>query len=350
MTNSDAHERGYVRGRLLMAVVAATALVAAAVGFLLADGAGSPSASPSVGPQPSATATPETRPRTPSVSPLTGLPARAGRPVLTVKIDNVRPARPPSGLTKADVVYVEPVEGGLSRLLAVFSSSLPRTVGPVRSARESDLELLRQYGRPAFAFSGANSGVLRIIRRAPVVDVSPPRAGRAYDRSNERRAPHNLFAEPAQLLRRASGASGARDIGFRFGALPPGGTPTTSHEVRYAAASTGFRWRNGRWLVDMDRRPATTAEGPQLAASTVVVQHVEIEPSRFRDGAGNVTPYPRTVGSGTALVLRDGTALQARWSRPDADSGTRFTTTAGGPMPFAPGQVWVVLAEPPRGG
>jgi hypothetical protein len=220
----------------------------------------------------------------------------------------------------------------------------------VRSARESDLELLRQYGRPAFAFSGANPGVLRIIRRASVVDVSPPHAGRAYERSGARPVPHNLFADPARLLRRAPGASAARDIGFRFGALPAGGTPTRSHEVRYGAASTAFRWAKGRWLVAMDGRPATTTEGPQLAASTVVVQYVRIGPSRFRDGLGNVTPYPHTVGSGTALVLRDGVAFPARWSRPDADRGTAFTTATGSPIPFAPGQVWVVLAEPPRSG
>jgi hypothetical protein len=292
---------------------------------------------------------PTSSPPAPAVSPFTGLAVPAGRSVLAVKVDNVRPARPPTGLTKADLVYVEPVEGGLSRILAIFSGRLPASVGPVRSARESDLELLRQFGRPALAFSGANRRVLKLIRDAPVVEVSPDRAGDAYRRSASRPAPHNLFASPADLLERARGESTARDIGFRFGALPAGvGEPATSREVRYGAATTAFRWRDGHWLVSFDGRPATTTEGEQLAAGTVVVQYVKIGPSRFRDSLGNVTPYTHSVGSGTAVVLRDGVAVEARWSRPDDSRGTSFTTTTGAPLTFAPGQVWVVFA-PERG-
>ena len=308
-------------------------------GSLLPTSSGSSSGSTS----PSASASPTP----PPASPFTGLAAPAGRPVLGVKIDNVRPARPPTGLTSADVVYVEPVEGGLSRLLAVFSSRLPKSVGPVRSARESDLELLRQFGHPALAFSGANRTVLRLIRAAPVTEVSPDTAGGAYSRSRSRSAPHNLFADPAELLERARGVTAARDIGFRFGPLPAGGVATTSQTVRYPAATTSFRWRGGRWQISMDGRAATTGEGPQLAASTVVIQYVTVGSSRFHDKLGNVTPYAHTVGSGTAVVLRDGVAIRGRWSRPSAAGGTTFTTDAGAPLTFARGQVWVVLAAKP---
>ena len=303
-----------------------------------------PSSAGSRTPSASATPTPTPSPTPPPVSPFTGLPAPAGRPVLGVKIDNVRPARPPTGLTAADLVYVEPVEGGLSRLLAVFSSRLPDSVGPVRSAREADLELLRQFGHPALAFSGANRKVLRMIRAAPVTEVSPGTAGGAYRRGSSRPAPHNLYADPAGLLKRARGVSAARDIGFRFGPTPAGGVPSTSQTIRYPAASTSFRWRGGRWQVSMDGGPATTTEGRQLAASTVVIQYVTVGSSRFHDSLGNVTPYAHTVGSGTALVLRDGVAIRGRWSRPRADGGTTFTTDAGAPLTFARGQVWVVLA------
>jgi hypothetical protein len=328
-------------------VLVAVALAVAAVVVLrgrVDDGSllptsGSGTRSPSASPTPS--------PTPPPVSPFTGLAAPAGRPVLGVKIDNVRPARPPTGLTKADIVYVEPVEGGLSRLLAVFSSRLPDSVGPVRSARESDLELLREFGHPALAFSGANRKVLQLIRAAPVTEVSPDTAGGAYRRSRSRPAPHNLFADPAELLERARGVTAARDIGFRFGPLPAGGVPTTSQTVRYPAATTSFRWSGGRWLVSMDGRPATTTDGPQLAAATVVVQYVSVTASRFRDSAGNVTPYAHTVGSGSAVVLRDGVAIRGRWSRPQPDGGTTFTTDAGAPLTFARGQVWVVLAAKP---
>jgi hypothetical protein len=337
------------RGRLLTVAVAVAAAIALAlvVAALVRGGDETPAGPSAAGPStpPATSPTPSPTPP-PAVSPFTGLAGPAGRPVLGVKIDNVRPARPPTGLTKADIVYVEPVEGGLSRILAVFSGQVPASVGPVRSARESDLELLRQFGHPALAFSGANKKVLGLIRRAPVTEVSPDRAGGAYRRSGSRPAPHNLFADPARLLRGAKDVSTARDIGFRFGPLPAGaGKPATTEQVAYGAATTSFRWRGGRWQVSMDGRPATTTEGPQLAASTVVIQYVSITSSRFHDTVGNVTPYTHSAGSGTALVLRDGVAIPARWSRPDASRGTTFTTEAGAPLPFAAGQVWVVFAD-----
>jgi hypothetical protein len=123
--------------------------------------------------------------------------------------------------------------------------------------------------------------------------------------------------------------------------------PTTSQTVRYPAATTAFAWRGGRWQISMDGRPATTTEGPQLAATTVVVQYVSVGSSRFHDKLGNVTPYAQTVGSGTVVVLRDGVAIHGRWSRPKAAGGTTFTTDAGAPLTFARGQVWVVLAAKP---
>ena len=348
---------GGSRRRAGVAVGALVVVVLVVVAVLLRgrgdDGSLLPtSGSPSPSPSPSASAARTTTP--PPVSPFTGLAVAPGRPVLGVKVDNVREARPPTGLTSADVVYVEPVEGGLSRLLAVFSSRLPKSVGPVRSARESDLELLRQFGHPALAFSGANRKVLRLIRAAPVTEVSPDTAGGAYSRSRSRAAPHNLFANPAELLERARGVTAARDVGFRFGPLPAGGVPTASQTVRYPAATTSFRWRGGRWQVAMDGRPATTTDvgvgggekdqRPQLAASTVVIQYVTVGASRFHDTLGNVSPYAHTVGSGTAVVLRDGVAIHGRWSRPSATAGTTFTTDAGAPLTFARGQVWVVLA------
>ena len=109
-------------------------------------------------------------------SPFTGEPVAAPGRVLAVKIDNLAPARPQTGLTDADIVYVLPVEGGLSRFLAVFSSHFPPVIGPVRSAREDDLELLRQFGRPAFAYSGAQPQLLPVVERARTIDLYAGRA------------------------------------------------------------------------------------------------------------------------------------------------------------------------------
>lgn len=280
-------------------------------------------------------------------SPFTGEPVRTLGPVLAVKIDNVARARPQTGLTGADIVYVLPVEGGLTRLLAVFSSHAPPVIGPVRSAREDDLELLRQFGRPAFAYSGAAPHLLPFVHRARIVDLYAGRAG-GYFRDSRRAAPHNLYARTGQLLAEAKGASVARGIGFRFGAAPPGGHPAGSLTVPYPAASFTFRWSAaaGRWLAWADGRPATAAEGGQLGAATVVVQYTTVRTSRFLE-YGARPPYAQSAGSGTGVVLRDGQAYAVRWSRPHADGGTSYTTDAGRPMTFARGPVWVLLTSAP---
>jgi Protein of unknown function (DUF3048) N-terminal domain/Protein of unknown function (DUF3048) C-terminal domain len=278
------------------------------------------------------------------VSPFTGERVTALGPVLAVKIDNIAAARPPTGLTSADLVYVLPVEGGLSRIMAVVSSRVPAVIGPVRSAREDDLELLAQFGRPAFAYSGATPHLLPFVQRARTVDLYAGRAG-GYFRDPRRVAPHNLYARTPRLLAEAPAASKARDIGFRFGPAPAGGRSTRSFAVSYPAAAFTFGWSasQARWLVSMDGKPARAAEGGQLGAPTVVIQYTKVRTSRFLE-AGSRPPYAESTGSGTAVVLRDGRAFDARWSRPAPDGGTTFTTASGQPMTFARGPVWIVLA------
>jgi hypothetical protein len=93
----------------------------------------------------------------------------------------------------------------------------------------------------------------------------------------------------------------------------------------------------------MDGAPARAAEDGQLSAPTVVIQYTKVRTSRFLE-AGSRPPYAESTGSGTAVVLRDGQAYDARWSRPDPTGGTTFTTTSGQPMTFSRGPVWIVLA------
>lgn len=277
------------------------------------------------------------------LSPFTGERLKTLGPVLAIKIDNVVQARPPTGLTKADIVYLLPVEGGLSRILAVFSSHFPPTIGPVRSAREDDIELLGMFGRQAFAYSGAQSHLLPVVEQANTIDLYAGRVG-GYFRDQNRVMPHNMYANVNMLLAESGRASKARDIGFRFGPPPQGGKTTTYFSVAYPAASFGFRWsaERGRWLVSMDGSRAMDAEDGQLSAATVVIQHTKVRTSRFLE-QGVPPPYAESTGSGTDMVLRDGKAYPGHWSRPTADAGTTFTTASGQRMTFARGPVWIVL-------
>jgi hypothetical protein len=287
-------------------------------------------------------AVPEPVPSPPPVSPFTGLPTDLGAPVLGVKIDNAAVARPQSGLALADLVYVEPVEGGLSRLLAVYQSQAPSVVGPVRSARMSDVQLLANFGRPALAFSGAAPEVGGLVARAPVLDVSAVTRPSGYRRDPRRSIPHNLYGD-ANLLRQ--GGAPPRDIGFRFGPPPPGGRPVPETEVRYPATAVGVQWvpADARWVITMDGAPLTADAGPRPSAATVVLQRVSVRATAVRDATGSPSPFAATVGDGAVVVLRDGLAFTGTWSRPAPDAITTFTLPDGSPLTFAPGPVWVVL-------
>jgi Protein of unknown function (DUF3048) N-terminal domain/Protein of unknown function (DUF3048) C-terminal domain len=335
----------WTRRKIVASAAGAIACVAAAtgLGFVFSS-----TPAPRVAPHQTATPTPTPSPTHTAaparlLSPFTGEPVKALGPVLAVKIDNIVLARPQTGLPDADIVYVLPVEGGLSRFLAIFSSHFPPIIGPVRSARADDLELLRQFGRPAFAWSGAQPRLTRVVERARIVDLYANLVN-GYYRDYNRVAPYNLYAQTHQLLAEAKGASKAHDIGFSFGPPNPGGRVTSSASVSYPAASFKFTWspKRGRWLVWMDGARAASTEGEQLSAATVVIQHTDVSTSKFLE-YGLRPPYAQSIGRGTAIVLRNGKAYRVNWSRPRPDDGTTFTTQSGQRMRFAPGPVWIVL-------
>ena len=333
------------RTKIIAAAAATTAVAAmASIGTMiavLAANPAAPTAQRTAKLTPSATQVPVVA--QPLVSPFTGEPVKSLGGVLAVKIDNIVFARPQTGLTDADIVYVLPVEGGLTRFLAVFSSHFPPVIGPVRSARKDDLELLGQFGRPAFAFSGAQGQLLPVVEHARIVDLYAGRVG-GYYRNYGRIAPYNLYATTRALLSEAKGGSKAHSIGFRFGPAPAGGQATRSYSVSYPATKYTFTWSASRhhWLVTMDGRPATTTDGGPLAPATVVMQRTTVRKSGYLE-YGVPPPYAETVGHGTAVVLRGGKAYNVRWSRPSFNGGTTYTTMSGQRMTFAPGQVWIVL-------
>ncbi|MDH6117675.1 hypothetical protein ABH930_005752 [Kitasatospora sp. GAS204A] len=329
----------FPRRRFAAPVAAAFALALIGVG-----GCGSSATShPTTSPTPSASSS-----TAGGLSPLTGLPGPAGQ-IVAVKVDNIVNARPQTGINSADVVYAIEVEGGLSRFLTIFDSNhLPPgdSVGPVRSARESDLPILQQYGKVDFAYSGALSRFLPVLSDANIFNASPQQDSSSYFRGTGNVAPYNLYVRPSGILHTFPDSAQAKDIGFKFGPAPDGGTPTDSFTATMPAASFTFTWSaaQDKYLVAMDGKPAMTTDAGQMGAPTIVVQKVAetTSPRGFMDSPGVLSPYAPTVGSGQAVVLRDGKAYQGSWSRTDPNGGTSFSF-AGQPLNFHPGQVWVVL-------
>ena len=286
--------------------------------------------------------------------PVNSLSGRIGidGPVLVVKIDDTRAAHPQAGLEDADLVYIEQVEGGLTRIAAVFSSKIPAVIGPVRSARISDIEILEQFGRVAFAYSGAQKKLLPVIAAANLENLGAQRQSREiYSNDPLRNAPTAMMLQAQALMQKVKEqqlpVAISKSAGWNFAGSFDTGTAIVSAKVSWPANSYDAVWSSTekRWLLSHGGVANLAANGTHLGASTFVIQIVSITPSEYGDKFGGVTPFTATVGSGRGYILRDGKYIAALWDRATPDVGTSWKTTSGEAIPFAPGQIWIALTD-----
>jgi hypothetical protein len=273
-------------------------------------------------------------------------------PVLVVKIDDTTQAHPQIGLEDADIVFIEQVEGGLTRLAAVFSSVIPQRIGPVRSARISDIEIMSQFGRVAFAYSGAQRKLLPVIASANLQDLGAQRQSPTIFTTDPNRIQPYAMVLRADLLMQKVKDDGyqidsAKSVGFKFGPLQEGGTETIKAVMHWPAATYSAMWSTdeNRWMSSHNNSVNFADSGIVLGPTTLVIQMVSITPSEYKDKVGGVTPFSQTVGTGKAYVLRDGQRFVTTWSRASAEDGTTFSFADGTVMNFDPGQIWIALTD-----
>lgn len=282
----------------------------------------------------------------------TGLPG-SNNQILAVKIDDSLAAHPQIGVEDADLVYVEQVEGGITRLAAIYTSKLPPIIGPIRSARISDLEILAQFGRVGFAYSGAQKKMRPVIAAANVENLSAERNPPSiYGKDPNRPGTVDMILKPELLLERANAnpkirIETATASPFVFGDQVKLETITTSVKVRWPSARYELKWDelNKKWLIFFNDKPKLSASGEQLYADTVIIQNVLITPSIYGDKFGEITPFSKTTGAGNALMLRDGYSYNLTWQRETQEQHTTWKTQDGEIAKFKPGRIWVLLTD-----
>jgi len=273
-------------------------------------------------------------------------------PVLAVKIDDTNAAHPQIGVEDAEIVYIEQVEAGLTRLAAIYSTVIPQRIGPVRSARISDIDILNQFGRVAFAYSGAQRKLLPVIAAANLEDLGAQRQSPTiYTTDPARRSPFAMVLRADLLMQKIKDnnlpVDVAKNVGFVFGDLPEGGKPVQQVVMNWPSATYSAQWseNESRWHLSHNGKLNLADSGIVLGPTTLVIQIVKISPSEYGDKFGGITPLSETVGSGKAYVLRNGEVFSATWNRPFPDSGTTFSLADGSTMNFAAGQIWVALTD-----
>jgi hypothetical protein len=307
-------------------------------------------ASKTVVPTPAAPAVPVVR------APLTGLPvtpadaANVSRRAVAVKIDGLGRVPNVYGVESADLIFEELVEGGLTRMAVVFQSNDAVRVGPVRSVRTSDFQVLGGLSRPVLVFSGGNPRTVGAAAVAPVLPFPPLSVDghNVFWRDPHLEAPHNLFTSTA-------GVYGSVESGTppspQFDYLPDGvsataGAPATAASITFSGATTtSFVWSPsiGKWSRGLDGHPQLDGTGQQLVVDNVVIAGTPYGVSPFE----RISPEAHPVGSGPVWVLTNGRVQTGTWSRPTNADRWQLLDGVGQPIRLTPGRTWVEL--PPSG-
>ena len=294
------------------------------------------------------------------VCPLTGELAPGGavphRPALAVKVDNYPTARPQSALNQADIVFEEPVEGAITRLVAVFQCSSPSLIGPIRSAREPDVAIADELSHPLLVHAGGINPILALLNAANLTNIDV-----VFQYSNltvhpsGRYAPYDTYVSARSMWNLAPSDTTPPAPLFSYrAAVPDGGTTTSSVHIPFSSTSdVTWTWVPGSsdWQLSYAGQPATTLSGSTIdgspapvAAANVVAMHVHTFSGPWVEnslGAHEVEVH--ATGSGPVVVLRNGVAISGTWRRSSLSSPMVLVDRSGATIPLAPGVTWVEL-------
>lgn len=305
-------------------------------------------------------------PREPARCPLTGRkPPRKSilrRPAVGLKIENLPSAYPDSGLEKADIVFEQPVEGAVTRFLAVYHCSDAKKAGPVRSSRPMDPILVRPITRILGA-AGGSAFDLQALRKGRVITISGgaprphvipaggtmrriPRPGQSYE--------HTLYANTAALRklgRKHYKKPPPNDL-FEFGKLDANFRKVRRVTLTFQRVNViHYRWKRGRWMRFQGSEPFLSDTGGQIGADNVVVLRYRVDfTTKNVDVAGNATPIiKKPFGSGKAFLFRDGRVIVGRWHRKSLSEPMRLKTKSGKAMVLRPGRTWIEVLPTKNG-
>ena len=289
-------------------------------------------------------------PKAPTQNPLTGVGKVPKGPVIAVKIDDTAPGRPQAGIDKADIVYVEQAEGGLSRLVAVFATHKP-TAGAVRSVRTSDPELLSQYGRIVLAASGGGGDSLPTLARSILHPYIMDRGAPYYYRDHSRASSYINVMLPLGPVSARVKAGSAKNVGFQWARrMPDIKTRPRAHAIRTRVGSTvvSFRWSPGlnKYVRSIGGVEQHAADGQPVATPNVIVQFCRVTRHLGDiDVNGMPSQYTHSIGHGRVAIFRNGHRITGLWSRASSSAPTVFKDKYGHVIPLSPGGAWVVLAS-----
>jgi Protein of unknown function (DUF3048) N-terminal domain/Protein of unknown function (DUF3048) C-terminal domain len=302
-----------------------------------------------------------------ALCPLTGTPAPGGvvpdRPALAIKVDNYSlgpapaEARPQSGLDYADVIFEEQVEGSITRYAAVFQCrDAPGLVGPVRSARWTDIQMLSQLGHPLFVHVGGINPVLDLIDQSRLINVDLIDNPQLETEPAGRYAPYDTYTTTQAIWAAKKQLTTPPAPIFTFSKTVPSGKSVSQIHLDWSATSDIYwRWdqSTGTWLrfynvgtpSAPDIRPDVLTDGVQNQAQNVIVQDVNLTYGPwYENSEGGLEAESHILdNSGKVYVFRNGEMIVGTWSAGAAGTVTKYLNAAGKPIAMEPGRTWVEI-------
>jgi hypothetical protein len=298
-------------------------------------------------------------------APLTGvaymneseIPDTNSFPAVSCKVDNAPAGRPQFNLNKADIVHVQMVEGGLTRLLVTWHSQPVDKVGPVRSVRPMDADIAAAFGG-IFCYSGGVDMFIALLQDTSLylADENTQQSVKpnSFSRTPERNAPHNMVVDMGLLQSQHEDLAAPQSI-FNYAAFldetkdyepasASSGKATTDLTIEYPDATSYWKGDgSGNLLRSQDGEPHMDGVSEeQVKAKNVVVLEVQID-SSIRDARYGVIPKTIMVGSGKVWVFIDGKHIEGTWSKATQTSPIELLDSTGAVIKLAPGNTWVEL-------
>jgi Protein of unknown function (DUF3048) N-terminal domain/Protein of unknown function (DUF3048) C-terminal domain len=285
--------------------------------------------------------------------PLTGQPSPSGsvpqRPALAVKVDNYSAARPQSGLDHADIVFEEPVEGGITRYVAVFQCQEATLVGPIRSARNIDIGILGEFGHPLLVNVGGIGPVISNIEASPIIENDLRVDSSVVQNIPGRVAPYDTYASTAALWGLQPSQMTPPAPVFTYGAAVPVGRPATTISIPFSSSSDvtwNYDATTKQYLRFYGSMPDMLSDGVQNSAANVIVQFVQITYGPWLEndlGGLEVQANLYQDAGGQAEIFRNGVEVTGTWQRDALGQATEFMSSSGVAIALQPGRTWVEL-------
>ena len=302
---------------------------------------------------------------------LTGLPGPEDaqiQPIVVVKIENDPVVRPQTGLDRADLIFEELVEGGMTRFAVVYQSDLPDEVGPVRSVRHVDVAIAEPIA-DAFVFSGGAKRTMKFVKRKIPTTISVVNEGApGMYRKSDIPAPHNIFLKMDEMLDSIAPKNTA-STGFfvrpevkPLTASPAASSSTSASPKPSSTALTGkpvtdvsvvfsnfsgpnWKWNaaDKTWMRSEGTKPFLNKDGTQFGTNNLVIIEVREIDAGYKGQTGGYVPRTVLTGSGRAWVLSEGKAVEVAWNKPFVDAQMELTDLDGNPFTMPNGRTWVEL-------